>query len=233
MIERALGAGADLIFMNNDLVFGKEWLPPLLEGDNAIVSPLCNRDVQYAISAVIPKTGHVSHVFALSSVMELKDYEGNAACFDAIVESHRRIGAGFTSVLHVPFFCVRIPFAVLEKVGKFDEQFGNGGGEDYDYGLRAYLAGHEIRVVLSSFILHFQGKSSWAGGETKEEQRAREEQFFRRFIEKWGNDLFELVLRENTAMLSKAPPVNPERPAESFRECIRVLKGLHAPAVKL
>jgi GT2 family glycosyltransferase len=233
MIERALNTGADLIFMNNDLVFAPNWLPPLLEGESAIVSPLCNRDVQYAISAVIPKTGHVSHVFALSAVMELKEYEGNAACFDAIAESHQRVAAGYTSALHVPFFCIRIPYAVLELVGRFDEQFGNGGGEDYDYGLRAYLAGSEIKISLASFILHFQGKSSWAGGETKEEQRAREEKFFQHFIQKWGNDLFELVLRENVAMLSKTPPIDPERPAESFRESIRILKGGLAPAIRM
>jgi len=233
LIERALATQSDLIFMNNDLVFTKDWLLPLLAGEASIVSPLCNRDVQYALSAVIPKTSHVSHVFALHAVMELKEYLDSPACFDAIVECHRKTADGYAPTLHVPFFCIRLPFAVLAQVGKFDERFGNGGGEDYDYGLRAYLAGFDIRVSLASFILHFQGKSSWAGGETKEEQLKREEQFFRHFIAKWGNDLFELVLRENTAMLKKAPPITEEAPFDSYRGVIRTLMGSLSPAIKM
>jgi len=233
LIARALATSSDLIFMNNDLVFTREWLTPLLMGEHAIVSPLCNRDVQYAISTVIPKNSHVSHVFALSGIMELKDYVGNEACFEAIAECHRRGVTGYAPVLNVPFFCIRLPFAVLERVGKFDEEYGNGGGEDYDYGLRAYLAGSEIQIALGSFILHFQGRSSWAGGETKEEQRLREERFFNHFISKWGRDLFDLILRENVKILDKTPQFNPERPADSFRSSIHALKGELAPAIRL
>lgn len=232
-IGYALENRADLLFLNNDLIFAKNWLEPLVSVTDSIVSPLCNRDVHYANSTVIPKTSHVAHTFSLRTVMELRDYIGNEACFDAIVEAHQRGTDGHYATLNVPFFCIRIPYRILSAVGRFDEAFGNGGGEDYDYALRTYLAGYQVQVALRSFVLHFQGRSSWAGGESQAEQLKREEQFFKRFIDKWGQDLFELILREKVDILKKAPPIQEQNRAESLRQVVVALKGALSPQIKI
>src|SRR5207248_10955955 len=43
ILTRAAPAGADIIFLNNDIIFTKGWLSPLLATDTAIVVPLCNQ----------------------------------------------------------------------------------------------------------------------------------------------------------------------------------------------
>ena len=88
-------------------------------------------------------------------------------------------------------------------------------------------------MALRSFVLHFQGRSSWAGGESQAEQLKREEQFFKRFIDKWGQDLFELILREKVDILKKAPPIQEQNRAESLRQVVVALKGALSPQIKI
>jgi GT2 family glycosyltransferase len=82
---------------------------------------------------------------------------------------------------------------VYSVVGNLDESFGAGGGEDRDYCIRCYQAGFELRYALNSYILHFQGKSTWRGGETREQTAARNRFYTERFKEKWGTALFDVA----------------------------------------
>ena len=222
-MQQARDAQADLVFLNNDLVFSNNWLAPLEASDDAVYSPLCNRDVQYANSTVVIKTAHVSKTFVTSMVMQLEEYVGNQASLDAIVEAHQSSISGSYSTLTVPFFCIRIPQRVYLAVGQFDEAFGNGGGEDYDYALRCFLAGFDVRIALQSYVLHFYGKSTWQA-ESAEEREKREAKMFAHFIDKWGMDLFELTLRERVEILSKAPPIDESNRQSSLRRVIEALK---------
>src|SRR3990167_3695536 len=43
----------------------------------------------------------------------------------------------------------------LEKVGLYDERFGPGGGEDYDYVHRIYCAGGRASATMRSFLWHY------------------------------------------------------------------------------
>ena len=43
----------------------------------------------------------------------------------------------------------------LEKVGLYDERFGPGGGEDYDYVHRIYCAGGRASATMRSFVWHY------------------------------------------------------------------------------
>ncbi len=52
----------------------------------------------------------------------------------------------------------------LETVGLYDERFGPGGGEDYDYVHRIYLAGGRASATMRSFIWHHWSKSKEAIG---------------------------------------------------------------------
>lgn len=222
-LEHAQSNSSDLILLNNDLIFSNEWLAPLEASNDALYSPLCNRDIQYANSTAVLKTSHVVHTFVTSMVMKLEEYIGNEASFDALVEAHQKGISGNYSTMTVPFFCIRIPHAVYRSVGLFDEGFGSGGGEDYDYALRCHLSGFDVRIALRSYILHFYGKSTWQS-ESAAEQASREAQMFARFIAKWGQDLFELILLERAEILKKAPPIDDSDRAAGLRRVIETLK---------
>ena len=111
----------------------------------------------------------------------------------------------------LPFFCVRIPQQVAQAVGNFDERFGKAGGEDYDYCLRAYLAGFSVQFALRSYLLHFGGKSTYSGAESDVEQTAREEKFRSEFRQKWGDGLADLILREQQNVPNRATGTSPTR----------------------
>lgn len=202
VVDIALRKRADLYFLNNDLIFPRRWIEPLLVDDDAILSPLSPREVQFAASVLNTKNQHVLSTVVLTNPMELEAHLDNPAAFEFIAEAHRRSSEGYWSLFIVPFFGVKIPFRVLEAVGHFDEGFGVGGGEDYDYCLRALLAGFQVKFALGSYLLHFGGKSSWAGVEDTTRRSAREEHFMRYFEAKWGPKLFQLALRENEGILS-------------------------------
>ena len=175
LLHEARSEGADLFFMNNDLVFTRGWLEPLLADRAALLSPMSNAQI----------TGSAGG-FAVQPFMDLEDYTGNEAAVDAIAEQLRAASDGYRMTPSVAFFCIKIPRAVHEAVGDFDEGFGKGGGEDRDYAARAWMAGVPQEFALQSFVLHFQGKSTWRGGETPEQQRARDAQYTQAFQKKWG-----------------------------------------------
>ena len=45
------------------------------------------------------------------------------------------------------------------------------------------------------FILHFHGKSSWDGAESTEQERVRRDQYLKKGVEKWGEDLTEIFIK--------------------------------------
>ena len=203
IISRALTENASVVFLNNDLVFPSHWFEPLRSDEPVIASPLSNREVQYAASVHVIKTQSVAKLFVTGMEMKLDDYIGSEAALEAIAEAHRSKAQGVLSVYVLPFFAIRLPFAVLKSVGYFDTSFGAAGGEDYDYCLRARLAGFDVRYILNSWILHFYGKSTWSGVEDPDMRRKREANFMRVFREKWGEDLFELLLHEDLTVIER------------------------------
>ena len=50
------------------------------------------------------------------------------------------------------------------KVGLYDERFGPGGGEDYDYVHRIYCAGGRASATMRSFVWHHWSKSRQSVG---------------------------------------------------------------------
>lgn len=224
MIARCLSAGADLFFLNNDVVFSPGWLETLsATGPFTISTPLSNREVQYDFDA-----------FRAKLVMGLEDYQGREVAFDLLCQEHQRHAQGVNTVLTLPFFCVRLPLAILEHLGFFDENFGRGGGEDFDYCLRAYLAGYRVCYALSSYMLHFGGKSSYSGAETTIEQENRELRFRTYFALKWGIELTKLILFEDRELLKTEFPhlVDAAQEGEHSR-IVRELMGEQVVAISL
>jgi GT2 family glycosyltransferase len=190
LLQEARVRGADLFFLNNDLVFTTGWLDPLRVDRHALLSPLSNGQV-----------GARTATFATQPWMDLEDYLGHEATVEAIAARLRASAGGYQLTPSVAFFCIKIPRRVYEVVGDFDEGFGRGGGEDRDYAVRAWLAGIPQEFAQESFVLHFQGKSTWRGAETPEQQAARDAQYTQAFQRKWGDALAYAFLRGDWNLL--------------------------------
>lgn len=184
--------GADLYFLNNDLVFTPHWIDPLLSVENTLLSPLSNREAQYHEKGL-----------TCSITMDLPQYRGREAQVEEIAERHRSAHTGYTKVLFLPFFCIKIPFSVYSVVGRLDESFGLGGGEDNDYCLRALLAGFSIAYANSSYVIHFNGKSTWEV-ESEEETEARCSRFRSTFESKWNFNLLRLFVDGDSGVLDRS-----------------------------
>lgn len=172
---------ADFVGLNNDIIFTKDWNKDL--GDRSSISvPLCN---QY----VTDKTER----FEIKQIMELGDYIGNEPDLDIITE---RITSSDITLKQsmISFYCFYLPYEILMKVGLLDENFGKGGGEDIDYRIRAKECGFDVKLNNKSYLLHFGAKSTWLGGETKEETNERNQTYYDYFVKKWGKELADKLL---------------------------------------
>ncbi len=222
ILERAKELKADAYLLNNDLIFSREWITPLLLDETSIISPSSNREVRYE-----------TDFFNTHVTMSLDQYVGHEDAFERLVQAHRYKFNGFLPVLILPFFCVKIPAAILEKLGKLDESFGVGGAEDFDYCFRAYLAGFDIKYALQSYVLHFGGRSTYNGGEEKTAQLAREEHFKGIFTQKWGERLAELVFVEKESPFENDPSLKTLMHEQKFRAIIQALKPTKMPPLSL
>lgn len=223
LISEAVNSRKDLILLNNDLIFAPDWSETLAECGNTIAIPATNREVQYALALAIPQADAEPQLFTLSMTMEQSALAGRSYAFQAMAEFHRARKLPHRKLLILPFACVRIPLRIMQTIGGFDATFGRGGAEDYDYCLRAHLAGFEVTFAATSLILHFGGRSSW-GVERTEEQNAREELFRRRFREKWGEALYAMVLLEKDVTsgdLELSSLHHPEHIPALIRELLR------------
>ena len=213
-IREALTRKTNVVLLNNDLIFSKGWNEQLFNNEQRITSPLSSREVSYQFEN-----------FNATNPMSLESYIGNETIFDSIAAHHRDNNTGILNVFTVPFFAVGIPFEIISKVGFLDESFGKGGGEDYDYCLRAILQGALIQYEMSSYVLHFGGKSSWSGAESSNEQSERERLFFARFEEKWGPVLTDIVLRENVSLIEENPQLADLVAQGNYRAIVEMLKS--------
>ena len=193
-ISEARQTGVDLYFLNNDLIFAANWLAPLEDYNDSIVLPVSNVEFSYRAGPL-----------HLTPTMDFDDYSGKELYFEKIAEAHCKNQFGFRPNFRPAYFCVKIPRPVYEEVGDFDVSFGPGGAEDIDYSMRSLLAGFQVGHVLNSFVLHFQGKSTWRGAEKPQETQKRNDTYIAAFCEKWGEDLTRLFLSSDQSPLQKSP----------------------------
>ena len=212
VIRESAKVGATVFFLNNDLIFSKGWLEPMLIKEPSIICPASNMNCPY-------QKGGLSCEFAL----DLEDYLGHEREFSQIVAEHRSKSRGYERVLSAPFFCVKIPPAVYQKLGELDESFGIGGAEDRDFCARAYLAGLSVLYAMDSYVLHFQGKSTWRGPETLEQTQERDQAYLMAFNQKWGSNLLRLMLRGDESLLEEHPDLKTDYERGNFRQIIRHL----------
>ena len=196
-INLACERGCDLFMLNNDLVLTNGWLTALEAVPNAIVSPMSNREVQYELSIKVISSGLELAQKRFLDPITLEEFRGYEEQLKWLAAEHARVASGFLAVLTLPFFCVRLPLAIMNAVGKFDEGFTQG-GEDFDYALRAWLKGFKVGFALNAFILHFSGRSTYFQ-ESEKERTARQATFANRFSDKWGSELRRLAFDFNAS----------------------------------
>ena len=230
LIDDAVKQSADLFLLNNDIVLVQDWLTPHLAVTNAITSSLSNREIAY-VTSVANMKGEIRDAMVADSTMTLEGYLQSPQAFDYVAGVHRRHGEINIPTYFAPFFCTRIPFEILSVVGRLDESIGPAGGEDFDYCIRAHLAGFEIVFVAQSYVLHFGGQSTWNGPEASEARAHREEHFKRNFMTKWGERLFTLAFDpENSAVFTDPLVIQLDR-EKKLGEVIKQLAPATLPPI--
>jgi hypothetical protein len=74
---------------------------------------------------------------------------------------------------------------------------------------------------LNSYILHFQGKSTWRGAETREETAERDRFYIERFRKKWGDALSEVLVMNDLKNLT--PDLRKAYDQHDFRRVVERL----------
>jgi len=176
---------ADFVLITNDIAFTRGWYEPICQKNDSIIIPCCNINVNYdALN------------FKTRFVMKLEDYLPNVEQLDAFVRFQR--GAYLFNELYERIFTqtylARIPFNVHNEVGYFDETFSNCGGEDMDFRIRCAIKGFKTLIAFHSYVIHFHGKSSWDGFESKEEEKIRREKYLQKSREKWGSLITDIFV---------------------------------------
>ena len=124
--------------------------------------------------------------------MEIEEFVGKEESLNQIASQIISSPQNIAPNLIKAFYCFYIPHEVSSKVGLFDEEFGKGGGEDIDYGLRAEQLGFETKFNTNSYLLHFYHKT--LNNETKDEEDSRTEHLYVHFSKKWGKEVADKKL---------------------------------------
>ena len=118
-------------------------------------------------------------------------------------------------------------YEVFNAVGALDESFGKGGAEDNDYCVRTYMAGYCAKYALKSFVLHFQGRSTWQLATSAQEQKAlqkEDQERFTLFEKKWGRKILDWFIFQDKGVMQEIE----EREHEAVKELWgKVIQELH------
>ena len=62
-----------------------------------------------------------------------------------------------------------------------------------------------MRVAQASYLVHFVGRATWSGAETREDWEARERHFVQVFRQKWGPTLARFMLWRDASVAREDP----------------------------
>jgi glycosyltransferase involved in cell wall biosynthesis len=91
--------------------------------------------------------------------------------------------------------------------------------------VRAWIAGIPQEYALQSYVLHFQGKSTWRGAETPEQQKARDAQYTQAFQKKWGPALSYAFLGGDWNLFRTDPVMARRLDAADYTPVVRALRS--------
>ena len=188
-INHALKNKKNLIFLNNDIIFTKDWIQPININSEYISIPTSNQMFSYKSNC---------EKLNLQPTMNLKDFNENYALLDEIVTLHKTKFQPNQKAqgLLMPFFCFKVPYKILNDVGLFDVSFVEG-AEDVDYRIRCAIKGYDVNFIINSYLLHFHGKSTWDGGETQDQTNKRNQLYIENFLKKWGEEITQVFIIRN------------------------------------
>jgi GT2 family glycosyltransferase len=178
-----LAKGRDIVILSNDVVFTPDWDKPLAGYSDVILLPSCNQTHLYS-----------NENLKLEFAMNVEQFTNNQDLNNIAKQHKSSVKGGLYERQYMPFYVMKIPAKIYKQIGVFNETYGVGGGEDVDYRIRAIKAGFSVKYHSQSYLLHFQGKSTWNGAETIQETQTRDKQYFKRFSELWGDNLANLFL---------------------------------------
>lgn len=176
LIELADRLNKDLVFLSNDVILTPDWNSKLII-ENVLTIPSCNQ----------------THEYFLPPNTSLEEYDNRYNLLCDTVTQHRRLvtNDSFEKLL-MPFYAFSLPKSVYRKIGYFDDGFVNG-GEDLDYRVRCILNDVPVKYISNSYVLHFNGKSTWRSVEDQQAIEERNKKYKIRFAEKWGTDLLNIM----------------------------------------
>lgn len=181
LMRLAIKENKDLVFLSNDVIFTPNWSELLVTDDMTLSIPSCNQ----------------THNLGIPSSLSMDEFGDRYDILNQISLGVNNEMKYFQSML-MPFYVLRIPLKILKEVGEYDEMFVVG-GEDVDYRLRCLIKGFNV-TYTPSFLLHFNGKSSWNGVETIDQTKERDYNYKIRFISKWGLDLKDICFINSDPM---------------------------------
>lgn len=181
LMRLAIKENKDLVFLSNDVIFTPNWSELLVTDNMTLSIPSCNQ----------------THNLGIPSSLSMDEFGDRYDILNQISLGVNNEMKYFQSML-MPFYVLRIPLKILKEVGEYDEMFVVG-GEDVDYRLRCLIKGFNV-TYTPSFLLHFNGKSSWNGVETIDQTKERDYNYKIRFISKWGLDLKDICFINSDSM---------------------------------
>jgi hypothetical protein len=184
LIHMADEGHRDLVFLSNDVVFTPRWHQRLIMDPQVLSVPSCNQ----------------THDYGFPQSLSLLEFGGRFGALNVAAHTHAAKERQPYETLLMPTYVCRIPRQLYQAVGEFDTAF-NVGGEDVDYRLRLLQKGFTIKYC-SSYLLHFNGRSSWNGAETNSQTQLRNRLYMQNFINKWGEDLFNLCVTGGVPQLT-------------------------------
>ncbi|MCB0213541.1 MAG: glycosyltransferase [Anaerolineae bacterium] len=142
-----LAKGEFILWLDNDTIVTSGWL-------NKFTTHMKEDS---AIGVLGPRSNYVP---GLQSIGQQAKYKNELELQEFAVEWTNRViteGDVLTPVQSVVGFCMLIRREVMNKVGVSDAQFGKFGFEDYDFALRAIVAGFKVMIANDVFIHHSSG----------------------------------------------------------------------------
>ncbi len=136
----AASAGDRILLLNNDTLVTRDWLSQLLrvldsDAGIGLVGPLSNGSL-----------GQEFGRFAADDISQI----------DQVARSIAREHSGRcedVSILRA--FCLLIRREVIDRIGLFDEAFGIGTYDDYEYCRRAASVGYRLVMTANAYVHHF------------------------------------------------------------------------------
>ncbi len=165
----SVARGEYIVLLNNDTVVTEGWLNRMItrvESDPSVgmVGPRSNYVVGPQLVNPVPYADDLPRMHEFAARVSVEN-----------------AGASF-QVLRLVGFCTLMKRAVIDKIGGFDERFGQGNFEDDDFCIRSGLAGFKLLVCNDVFIHHY-GSRTFAGA--KMDYRKMMRRNWKKFKDKW------------------------------------------------